>query len=407
MMSRALLLLALTVSAAGPANAQDQPYKVFDTRPVITEGPYLVATGETTATIVWLTDTPSHARVRYGTGDALSEVAEPQVDGMVPVGTRHVVHLEGLSPGTTYSYEVVATRVVKLKAYWPDKGMDARSGPHRFTTFDRRRPTVTFSVVTDTHEDRGRISALNQAIDWEGTEFLAHLGDAFHWIDTEEHLFSAWLRPTIEALGHSKPLFFARGNHELRGPFARRLSDYVPTFEGRFYYARDMGPVHVIVLDTAEDKPDDTNVYADLNRTAPYRAAELKWFKEHVETDERVFEASFRVILMHAPGWGWLADGPKEWMDTANEADVDLVIAGHRHRFVYTPPGPDVGHTYHLLVLDQDQVARVSGTVEELSVVVTGLDGEVVHTLTIPRQGPRRADRMEGEARAPVVPASY
>jgi len=234
-----------------------------------------VATGETTATIVWLTDTPSHAKVRYGSGGDLSAVAEPQVDGLVPVGTRHVVHLRDLSPGTTYSYEVVATRVVKLKAYWPDKGLDVRSGPHPFTTLDRDDSSVSFSVVTDTHEDTDLIERLNQAIDWDSTSFLVHLGDAFHSIDTEEHLFSAWLRPTAAGLAHTRSLFFVRGNHEMRGPFARRLRDYVPTPEGRFYYARDAGPVHVMVLDTAEDKPDDTNVYAELNRTVPYRAEEL------------------------------------------------------------------------------------------------------------------------------------
>jgi len=386
MIVRSLSFAVGLLTVAAPALAQSEPFKVYDTRPVITEGPYLVATGETTATIVWFTDTPSHAKVRYGTAGDLSSVSEPQVDGLVPVGTRHVVILRDLSPGTTYGYEVVATRVVKLKAYWPDKGLDARSGPHRFTTLDRRRPTVSFSVVTDTHEDTGRIEALNRAIDWESTEFLVHAGDAFHWIDTEEHLFRAWLRPTVAALDHTKPLFFVRGNHELRGPFARRLRDYVPTPEGRFYFARDAGPVHLIVLDTAEDKPDDTNVYAELNRTTPYRAEELAWFREHVETTPRIVEAPFRVILMHQPDWGWLADGPEAWVETANAAGVDLVIAGHRHRFSYTPPGPDVEHAYHLLVLGQDQVAQVEGTTTELRVTVRDLDGTVVEAVVIPRR---------------------
>jgi predicted phosphodiesterase len=386
MISRALILFVAIFAVAAPARAQSDPFKVFDTRPVITEGPYLVATGETTATIVWFTDTPSHAKVRYGPGSDLSVVAEPQVDGLVPVGTRHVVHLKDLLPGTTYSYEVVATRVVKLNAYWPDKGLDARSGPYLFKTFDRGSPSVSFSVITDTHEDTGRIDQLNQAIDWESTEFLVHAGDAFHWIDTEEHLFRAWLRPTVAGLGHTKPLIFVRGNHELRGPFARRLPDYVPTPEGRFYYARDAGPVHLIVLDTGEDKPDETNVYAELNRTVEYRADELAWFREHVKTTPRVSEAPFCVILMHQPEWGWLVDGPDAWIETANEAGVDLVIAGHQHRFSYTPPGPDVEHFYHLLVVDQDQVAHVEATAAELKVVVTGLDGSVVHTLVIPRR---------------------
>jgi predicted phosphodiesterase len=386
MITRLALCLVAVAAIVAPVHAQSEPYKVYDTRPVITEGPYLVATSETSASIVWLTDTPSHAKVLYGTHGDLSTTVEPQVDGLVPVGTRHVVHLTNLSAGTTYSYEVVSTRVVKLKAYWPDKGRDVRSGPHQFTTLDRNNPTVSFSVVTDTHEDRNRIERLNQTIDWETTDFLVHTGDAFHWIDSEEHLFNAWLRPTIAGLGHNKPLLFARGNHELRGPFARRLADYVPTPEGRFYYSREAGPVHLIVLDTGEDKPDDTNVYAELNRTAPYRAEELDWFRRHVTTTARVSEAPFRVIVMHQPQWGWLADGPTAWIETANGAGVDLVIAGHRHRFSYSPPGPDVEHAYHLLVVGQDQVARVHATSSELTVTVTDADGSVVHTVVIPRR---------------------
>jgi hypothetical protein len=67
-----LVLIVAMISVAAPAHAQSEPFKVFDTRPVITEGPYLMATGETTATVVWFTDTPSHAKVRYGPGGALS-----------------------------------------------------------------------------------------------------------------------------------------------------------------------------------------------------------------------------------------------------------------------------------------------------------------------------------------------
>jgi len=390
-MMRGIVILGAVIGSvafATPVSAQSasDPFQVFDTRPVITEGPYLIAGSETTATIVWMTDTPSHAKVVYGAGDSPPTTAEPQVDGLVPVGTRHVVHLTGLSAGETYTYEVVATRVVKLKAYWPDKGLDRRSGPHQFTTFDRSSPTVSFSVVTDTHEDTRRIDRLNAIIDWESTDFLVHTGDAFHWIDSEAHLFRAWLGPITAGLAHSKPLMFARGNHELRGAFARQLFDYVPTPEGRFYFARDVGPVHLMVLDTGEDKPDDTNVYAELNRTAPYRAAELEWFREHLGTTPRVAEAPFRVVVMHQPEWGWLVDGPEAWVASANGAAVDLVIAGHQHRFSYTPPGPDVDHSYHLLVVGQDQVARVDATSTVLRVVVTDTDGNVVHRMELSRR---------------------
>ncbi len=392
----ALAAVLAAATPAAPAAAQNEPFTVYDTRPVITEGPYLVATGETTATVVWFTDTPSQAKVLFGPGGTLARVAEPQVDGLVPVGTRHVVHLEDLSPGTEYTYEAVAIRVVKLKAYWPDKGLDARSGPHRFTTFDRTSPSFSFSVVTDTHEDTERIRRLNQVVDWSSTELLVHLGDAFHWIDTQEQLFRAWLRPTLAGLGSGTPLIFVRGNHEMRGPFARRLRDYVPTPEGRFYYARDAGPVHFVILDTGEDKPDSTNVYAELNRTVPYRARELAWFRDHLQSTPRVAEAPFRVILMHQPDWGWLEDGPGPWEEAADAAGVDLIMAGHRHRFSYTPPGPDTDHGYHLLVLGQDQVARVDATSREMTVTVKDAEGGVVKIISIPRRSGGRGREAEG-----------
>jgi predicted phosphodiesterase len=379
-------VLVVSLLLVGAARAQSEPYKVFDTHPVISQGPYLVATSERTVTIVWLTDTPSHSEVRYGKGSKLSTIAEPTVNGMVPVGLRHVVTIAGLEPGTTYSYQAVSTRVVKLKAYWPDKGLATESPVYRFTTFDARKPAVSFSVITDTHEDVARINRLVKLVDWKATDFFVHLGDAFDWVDNEDQVFRRWLEPLTAALAHTTPLIYARGNHEMRGPFARNVADYVPTPEGRLYYARDDGPVHLIVLDTGEDKPDDTNVYADLNRTVAYRAGELSWFRDHVRSDPRVRQAPFRVILMHQPQWGWLKDGRDEWMQTASDAGVDLVIAGHNHRFSYEAPGPGVDHTYHLLVLGQDQVARVDATATELEVVVTAADGTPVKTVVIPRR---------------------
>jgi predicted phosphodiesterase len=395
-MLRLILTIAvpsLLLIGPAPGLAQSEPFKVFDTKAVVTQGPYLVATSDTTATIVWLTDAPSHAAVRYAKGAGLpaaglTHVVEPGRDGLLEVGVRHVVTLTGLEPGATYSYQIVSTRVVKLKAYWPDKGRAAESEVYQLTTLDPRRPTVAFSFVTDTHEDVNRISALNKAIDWKTSEFLVHGGDAFHWMDNEDQLFRLWLEPTTAALGHSTPLMYVRGNHEMRGPFARRLFDYVPTPEGRFYYARDAGPIHLIVLDTGEDKADETNVYAGLNRSAEYRATELDWLREHVRTHERVASAPFRVIAMHQPRWGWLAGGNAAWIAAANEARVDLVIAGHMHRFLYEPPND--AHRYHLIVVGQDQVARVDAWTTELTVTVKSVDGKAIHTMTIPRAGSSR-----------------
>lgn len=378
----AALCLGLSMLAVhGAAEAQSEPYKVFDTKPVITEGPYLVAMSDTAVSVVWMTDAPSHAKVRLSDGAKVREI-EPQVDGLVPVGLRHVVTVTGLSPGTRYSYEAIATRVVKLKPYWPDKGLSTSSPAATFTTFSARQPRTSFSVVTDTHEDTARIGRLLKMVDWQNTDALVHLGDAFNWLDSEDQLFGKWLRPTIAVMGPGKPLLYARGNHELRGPFARQLRGYVPTPEGTFYYSRAMGPVHLLVLDTAEDKPDDTNVYSQLNLTAPYRDEELAWLRTQVSSDAHLAKAPFKVVAMHQADWGSLPDKGAAWTALANQAGIDLVIAGHLHTFAYEPP--DKAHHYHQLIIGQDQLARVDANERELTVSVVTDKGAPVYTLKIP-----------------------
>jgi predicted phosphodiesterase len=378
----AVVLVLAAVIAAAVVSAQSQPFIVHDTKPVIMHGPYLVDPSETAVTVVWTTDTPSHAAVKFGVGESLDQQAEAPQHGLLPVGLLHAVRLRNLEPGMTYRYQAVATRVVKLNAYWPEKGLAIESPVASFTTLDRRKSAVSFSVITDTHELVSRIDALMKAIDWPATDFLVHDGDAFDALQSEDQLFSRWLDPVSRGQARSKALVFVRGNHEWRGPFARELFPYVPIEEGRFYYTRDHGPLHLAVLDTGEDKPDDTNVYARLNRAEPYLADELRWLANEAKTDARFRAAPFRVVLMHQPQWGAVPDGQARWIATANAAGVDLVVSGHEHKFARIPAGTN-GATFTTLVLGQDQVARVDATAQEIRVTVKTTAGAVVDTFRV------------------------
>ncbi len=374
-----LFLAALAVLAA-----QNQPFVVHDTRPVITDGPYLLAPDETSVTVVWMTDTPCHSKVVYGAPGNLNAESEPQEHGLVPIGTRHAVHITGLEPGRTYQYRLVSTRVVKMKSYWPEKGLPVESPVYSFTTLDRSKPSFSFCAITDTHADVARLNSLLNRIDWKSTDFLVHLGDAFD-TESEEIIWSRWLTPLSKALAGVKPLFYVKGNHESRGAAARVLMQYVPIPEGRFYYARDHGPAHLMFLDTGEDKPDDTNVYARLNRFKPYREQELAWFEHHAATERRIAEAPFRILMMHAPNWGWTDNQGARWTEAANKARVDLAISGHTHRFAHIAPG-EKDNRYHQLVIGPEDLARVEVSNDELTVTVTGKDGAVLTTFSLPRR---------------------
>lgn len=379
----AALALVLLVLVAAPAAAQQQPFIVHDTRPVVMHGPWISSLTETSATMVWVTDTPCHAEVQYGTAEPLSSRADNAVHGLLPIGEIHTVHLTGLQPGTRYTYKAVSTRVVKMKAYWPEKGLSAETPAASFTTFDRRKPSISFTALTDTHEDAARVTALLKLVDPSTTDLLVHLGDAFHSLESEDQLFKLWLDPASTLAAGSLPLLYVRGNHEMRGAFARALVDYVPVPEGRYYYTRDHGPVRFIVVDTGEDKPDDTNVYSRLNKVAPYRTAELAWLKTQAAADARAASAPFRVVLAHNPEWGWTAEPPADWTAAANAARVDLVMGGHFHRTFVTKPG-EKGNDFYVVALGQDAVARVTATQADLTITIVDKAGATLQTLVIP-----------------------
>ncbi|MGH9624292.1 MAG: metallophosphoesterase [Bryobacteraceae bacterium] len=368
-----------------PNNIANRPYKTYDTAPAIIHGPFILDPSETSATIEWVTGAPCIARVEYGE-KSLNHTLEPQKNGLVPVGTLHKVELTGLALGHTYGYRVISTRVVRLKAYWPDMGLTRKSPVYSFTTFSRAKPSISFSVITDTHEDIPRINALMTMIDWKKTDFLVFDGDAVNWASDQEQLFHVFLSPISKGLNHAEPLIYVRGNHDLRGPFARSMAKYLTTpDQPRFYYSRDDGPVHLIVIDTGEDKPDSTNVYSHLNELAPYRKTELAWFKHHVETNQHEKTAPFRIVVMHQPYWGWVDGDNRAWTNVANKGKVDLVIAGHWHRFAFFKPGAG-GDNFPVLVVGQDQVAQVVATDTNLHVTVTTRAGKKLIAFNVNRK---------------------
>lgn len=358
-------------------------YKVYNTTPVLLYGPFLLDSSETSTTIEWIMDTPCQPKVEYGEGKLDREVV-PQKQGLIPVGTLQRVEIKGLLPGHTYQYRIVSTRVVRLKPYLPDKGQSLESPTYTFTTLDRHKPTASFSFITDTHENVPRIRNLMGKIDWKTTDFLVTGGDGVNYAENRDQVFDNWLEPTSEGLNHQKPLMYVRGNHDMRGPFARKMGDYLLDPEGNYYFTRDDGPVHLVVVDTGEDKPDDNQEYAGLLADAPYREEEYSWFRGLPSTDTSFTRAPFRVVVMHQPLWGWLDHKNREWTEAANQEGIDLVIAGHYHEFLHIPPGKE-GNRFPILVVGQDQIARVDATASELKVTVTGKDGGVIDSFVVAR----------------------
>lgn len=361
----------------------DAPYKVWNSTPAITMSPLLLDVSGTSVVVEWMTDSAADGSVRYGE-HALDHTALAAHDGLRDIGSFHRVVIDGLQPDHTYQYQVASRRVVALKPYWPERGNTVQGETLHFTTLDAARATARFAVITDTHEKVSRIDTLLGDIRKTPEDFVVHLGDTVNWAASEQQFKDVFLAPTAAGLGGSTPLLYVHGNHEYRGPFARELGSYLHAQDDRYDYARDDGPLHLIAVDTGEDKPDSTNVYAGLNDLRDYRRAGLQRFGQAL-AEPRTRGAPFIVVLGHQPDWGWTGGNNAKWTQLANQAHVDLFIAGHEHRFMHIKPG-ERGNDFPILVVGQDQVAWVDATDTALKVRVTDSNGKLIDAFTLARK---------------------
>lgn len=133
--------------------------------------------------------------------------------------------------------------------------------PYYATTLNPDKKTISFAVVNDIHGNDSLFRQLLGGVTEKNTDFVVLNGDMTSMIESERQLFDGYLRSASELFAANVPFCFVRGNHENRGAFSYRASDYFPTPTGRFYYTFRHGPAFFVVLDCGEDKPDNDIEY--------------------------------------------------------------------------------------------------------------------------------------------------
>ena len=357
----------------------------------ITHGPCLQVPGSGEMTITWHTNRVGVSKVIYGIGDQPEQTAVASHAGLIPNdSTSHVVRLTGLKPGTAYRYRVV-TREFKgyLTPYAASYGDTVESAPFSFTTLDPNKTVFSFLMWNDIHDDSRRLEAMFDNVSWEGVDFTVFNGDIINDFVRPDQPFRSFYDASVKRFGKTLPMVFVRGNHETRGPMARRLADYFPGQDGRFYWSFDHGPVHFVVLDSGEDKPDDHKEYAGLVDFAPYRQEQTEWLRADLAS-EAARRAKFRIVLSHQPSaYGELNHfGVQEirrlWDPIINAANCQLWLSGHIHDFMKRMPHEGGDNVYHAIINPADGTTRVDVTPEALLVTVIRKGGEVLDSLRIP-----------------------
>ncbi len=314
--------------------------------------------------------------------------------GFVPQGDKVLrVRLDGLPAGTSHRFRAVTEAMPEGERV---------EGPWRsFRTLDPAAASTRFAVWNDTHQNEETVRRLDQVT--PEVDFLLWNGDTCNDWHSEDLIVPSILHPAGTDFTARRPLLFAWGNHDVRGPFGFRVPHYVATPAGRPYYAFRSGPLAALVLHTGEDKPDDHPSFKGRVAFDQLRREQAEWIRRTALTDPALRDAPLRVVFCHLPlrwtdegadaGYDYFSKRSRDhWHGPLAEWGAQVVVAGHTHRPGWFEAGD--GFPYAQLVGGGPQpggATWIEGVADDagLRLTMRRLDGGVVREVTFPRIGTR------------------
>lgn len=352
-------------------------------------GAYLQDPAADAVTVMWMTTDPSYSWVEFGPTDKLGRKADTHVDGLRQANNLlHRVRLTGLKPKTSYRYRVCSKQVLKFAPYKVAFGQTVRSPVHTFTTAGGAAEAVRLAVFNDIHGNLPLWEKLYAHVAKRNIDFAVLNGDILSHVENERQLASGILDFCSRTFARQIPYFHARGNHETRGSFARRIKRYFALPGDRYYYAFTRGAVRFVILDSGEDKEDSNAAYSGLVDFDRYRDTQRQWLAKEIRSDA-FCKAGYRIVIHHIPpyhsgNWHGTTDVRKKWGPLYNTGKIDLYIGGHTHRYALYKSDPAAGHNYPIVIGGSPKAGRA--TVIYVEADATGLslqmirdDGKVVH----------------------------
>ncbi len=319
----------------------------------VTHGPWICDMDSTGTTIVWVTDVPGMSWVEIAPdsadhfyGRARQRYYDVLAGRKVLTDSVHRVRIEGLKPDTKYRYRVFTQEVAEWRYDdWVTLGKTActdvwRGKPHEFKTFPAKPREVTFLVLNDIHERAQFMKDLCKNVDFKKLDFVLLNGDMSNRLRDQQHMMEAYLDTCVRMFATHTPLFFNRGNHELRGQFADYLYRYFPTNNGKYYRVQHVAGIDFLFIDTGEDKPDEDIEYSGIVNYDQYREEEARWLcglRESKQVGKHPL-----IVFSHIPPTLQKWHGPyhlqKTLMPELNKMNVSVMLSAHLHAFGYQEP---------------------------------------------------------------------
>lgn len=377
-------LLTLFLLAASPVLYAQEALK-------ITHLPYIQGLTDSSVTILWTTNRPATGWVELAPDDSshFYKTERPKFFdsqyGFKRVGNVHSVALKHLEPGTKYRYRVYSQEVLKHEGVQVEYGRTVATGVYRQQPLSFKTPgpvkILSFAVVNDIHGRNEVLNTLLDKVDLPAMDFVVFNGDMVDNLLSEQQMFDGFMDTAIKRFASEKPMYYSRGNHETRGPFAIEYPVYFPTPTGRLYYQFSRGNAGFIVLDCGEDKPDSDMEYSGIVDMDNYRTEQAEWLKKAVENPE-FKNAAYKIVICHMPpfgGWHGEEEILNKFVPILNKAGAQVMLSGHLHRQVIRKP--DQAVHFPVIVNSNNNALRVDLNETRGTIRIIDQAGKVVEEI--------------------------
>ncbi|MDR2916892.1 MAG: metallophosphoesterase [Tannerella sp.] len=348
--------------------------------------PYLQNPVDNGITVMWQTNVPVYSWVEYGTDTMSLKKVRTLRDGQVICNNlNHKIRLTDLVPGQKYYYRVCSREMTLYQAYYKEFGATATSPFYSFSLPSQKQTDFTILIFNDLHKRQDTYDALLEQVKHIPSDFVVFNGDCIDDPANEDQALEHLSLYCAKAGASQKPVFFLRGNHEIRNAYSIGLRDLFDYVGDKTYGAFNWGDTRFVMYDCGEDKPDTTYVYYGLNDFTQLRLDQCEFLKKEIAGKE-FKSASRRILIGHVPIYG-NGDGYSPstdlWADILAKAPFNISISGHLHRYFYHPKGTVKGNPFPELIGGAPQperalvmVLRKKGTL--LTITAINTKGETI-----------------------------
>lgn len=349
--------------------------KIFRTKP------YLQNPVDGGITVMWETTVPSYSWVEYGTDTLNLKKAHVLTDGQVVCNnTMNKIRINDIKAGQKYFYRICSKEIMVYKAYNKVFGNTAKSDFYTFALPDDKQDKFTAIIFNDLHKQFKTFEALCNQIKNVDYDFAVFNGDCVDDPANREEA-TAFISEMINGIkGYEIPVFFIRGNHEIRNAYSIELRSHYDYVGDKTYSAFNWGDTRFVILDCGEDKPDDHWVYYGLNDFTQLRNDQVDFMKKEFASKD-FKKAKRHVLIHHIPLYG--NDSKNQcyelWNPILNKTKFDISINAHTHKFAFHKKGT-CGNNYPVVI-------GGGYSMDSATVIILTKDGDQMHLKALSAKG--------------------